>query len=116
MMIVAPVVSGTGEPWVAIAATTIGTTRSSVANWACGRLLSDHRDHRWFPVSSPQIDRFSGLFQGDRMGSLLFAWARIVGETLTVVAGDPARPSPLVHATRQDYQVNRTGFPGGHLV
>ncbi|MEF2552260.1 YqaA family protein [Aurantimonas sp. A2-1-M11] len=80
-------VRGTGEPLFVIATATVGNTLGSVTNWACGRFLLHYRDHRWFPVSPRQIDRFSGLFQRCGMGSLLFAWAPVVGDALTVIAG-----------------------------
>lgn len=87
VLLVALLFGGTGEPWIVLAAATIGNTLGSVANWACGRFLGHYRHRRWFPVSAVQIDRFSGLFQRYGMVSLLFAWAPIVGDALTVIAG-----------------------------
>lgn len=99
VLLVALLVGGTGEPWIVIAVATIGNTLGSVANWACGRFLGHYRDRRWFPVSSAQIDRFSGLFQRYGMASLLFAWAPVIGDALTVIAGTlrvPLMPFTLV--------------------
>nr|WP_255616865.1 YqaA family protein [Aurantimonas sp. VKM B-3413] len=87
VLLVALLVSGTGEPWIVLGTATIGNTLGSVANWACGRFLARYRDRRWFPVSAVQLDRFSGLFRRYGMASLLFAWAPIVGDALTVIAG-----------------------------
>lgn len=87
VLLVGLLVSGTGEPWIVIAAATAGNTLGSVANWACGRFFVQYEDRRWFPVSAKQIDRFSGLFRHYGMPSLLFAWAPVVGDALTVIAG-----------------------------
>ncbi|WP_224007745.1 YqaA family protein [Aureimonas sp. SA4125] len=101
MLLVALLVGGTGEAWIVIAAATVGNTLGSLANWACGRFLAHHRDRRWFPVSAATVDRFSGLFRRYGMVSLLFAWAPIVGDALTVIAGTlrvPLLPFTIVVA------------------
>lgn len=79
--------SETGSPWMLLGVATVGNTLGSVVNWLCGRFLAHYRDHRWFPVPAREIDRASGLFQRFGMWSLLFAWAPIGGDALTVIAG-----------------------------
>lgn len=86
-LLVGLLLSGTGEAWAVLAAATVGNTLGSIANWICGRFLGHYRDRRWFPVPPLQLDRFSGLFQRYGMVSLLFAWAPIVGDALTVITG-----------------------------
>ncbi|KQT50666.1 hypothetical protein ASG43_05095 [Aureimonas sp. Leaf454] len=99
VLLVALLVAGTGEPWIVLASATIGNTLGSVTNWAFGRFLIRYRQRRWFPVSPSQIDRFSSLFQRYGMASLLLAWAPIVGDALTVIAGTlrvPLLPFALI--------------------
>ena len=79
--------SESGNPWLVLAAATSGNTLGSVANWACGRFLLQYQHRRWFPVSPRQITRWSGLYQRYGLVSLLFAWAPVVGDVLTVIAG-----------------------------
>ena len=52
VLLVAFLVGGTGEPWIVIAAATVGNTLGSVAKWACGRFLGHYWERRWFPVSA----------------------------------------------------------------
>lgn len=99
VLLVALLLGGTGEPWIVVAAATVGNTLGSVANWACGRFLGHYRDSRWFPVPAAQVDRFSAFFRRYGMASLLFAWAPIIGDALTVIAGTlrvPLLPFTLV--------------------
>ncbi|BDA84260.1 membrane protein [Aureimonas sp. SA4125] len=87
VLLVALLVGGTGEPWIVVAAATVGNTLGSVTNWACGRFFAHYRDRRWFPVPSAQIDRFSGFFRRYGLWTLLIAWVPVVGDALTVIAG-----------------------------
>lgn len=87
VLFVSLLVSETGNPWVVLGCATAGNTLGSVVNWACGRFLGHYRDRRWFPVSPCRLDRWSGLFQRYGLISLLFAWAPVVGDVLTVTAG-----------------------------
>lgn len=87
VLLIALLIGDTGDPWIVIAAATLGNTLGSVANWACGRFLAHYRDRRWFPVPATQIDRFSGFFRRYGLWTLLLAWAPIAGDALTVIAG-----------------------------
>ncbi|MDF2368496.1 YqaA family protein [Sneathiella sp.] len=78
---------GIGAPlWLLIAAVT-GNVLGSVVNWFLGRFFAEFRDRRWFPIKETHYDRAVHWF--DRYGkwSLLLAWAPIIGDPLTIVAG-----------------------------
>lgn len=70
-----------------IAVATIGNVAGSLVNWVCGRYLVRFRDRKWFPVSSRRYDQAVGWFEKYGLWSLLFAWAPVVGDPLTVIAG-----------------------------
>ena len=76
-----------GEPWILLTVATVGNVLGSCANWLCGRFLAAFRDRAWFPVSPRHYDQAITWY--DRYGrwSLLFAWAPIIGDPLTVAAG-----------------------------
>lgn len=73
--------------WTLLAAASLGNVLGSVVNWIAGRLLSRLKGTRWSPVSERAYDRAAGVFERYGMWSLLFAWAPVVGDPLTVVAG-----------------------------
>lgn len=81
------VVSGQGEPWLLLAAAVIGNVLGSLVNWICGRFLAAFRDRKWFPVSPRRYAQAAGWFERYGVWSLLFAWAPVVGDPLTVIAG-----------------------------
>ena len=75
-------VTGRGAPWLLLAAAVTGNVLGSLVNWVCGRFLAAFRDRRWFPVSPRRYEQARyGVW------SLLFAWAPVVGDPLTVIAG-----------------------------
>ena len=74
-------------PWLLLAAATVGNVLGSVVNWVCGRFLAAFQDRWWFPVSPKRYDQAVGWFERYGLWSLLFAWAPIVGDPLTVIAG-----------------------------
>ena len=81
------VVSGRGEPWLLLAAAVTGNVLGSLVNWICGRFLAAFRDRKWFPVSQRRYAQAAGWFERYGVWSLLFAWAPVVGDPLTVIAG-----------------------------
>jgi len=86
-VLTALLLEGSRSPWVLLAVASCGNVLGSVANWLCGRYLSTFRDRRWFPVSERRYDQAKGWFERYGLWSLLFAWAPIVGDPLTVIAG-----------------------------
>jgi membrane protein YqaA with SNARE-associated domain len=70
-----------------VAAASLGNTLGAVVNWALGRGVERFSDRRWFPVGRSQLDRATGWYHRWGRWSLLFSWAPIVGDALTVAAG-----------------------------
>ena len=68
-------------------AATVGNTAGAAVNWYLGRSFMHFAGRRWFPVTPDRLDQASAFF--NRYGSwlLLFSWAPIVGDPLTVAAG-----------------------------
>ena len=74
-------------PWLVLAVASVGNVLGSVANWFLGRGIEQLRDRRWFPVSPATLARAEGWYLRYGRWSLLLAWAPIIGDPLTVVAG-----------------------------
>ncbi len=70
-----------------IAAASLGNTLGAVVNWGLGLGVTRFSGRRWFPVSQKQLDRATGWYHRWGRWSLLFSWAPIFGDALTVAAG-----------------------------
>lgn len=66
---------------------TAGNTLGAVVNWVIGWHLTHYVDRRWFPVRQQALDRAQRWFQRYGTWTLLFSWAPVGGDALTVVAG-----------------------------
>jgi len=86
-LLTALLVAGEQQPWLLLTVATVGNVLGSVVNWICGRFLAAFQDRWWFPVSPKRYAQAVGWFERFGVGSLLFAWAPIVGDPLTVIAG-----------------------------
>ena len=64
-----------------------GNILGSVFNWGLGFYARNLTIKKWFPFKETQIERSSKWFSKFGKWSLLFAWAPIVGDPLTFVAG-----------------------------
>lgn len=64
-----------------------GNIAGSVLNYVLGRFLLRFESRRWFPFKPGALDAPRRWFQRYGVWSLLFAWAPIVGDPLTFVAG-----------------------------
>ena len=64
-----------------------GNVLGSVFNWGLGFYARNLTIKKWFPFKETQIERSSKWFSKFGKWSLLFAWAPIVGDPLTFVAG-----------------------------
>ena len=64
-----------------------GNVLGSVFNWSLGFYSRNFTSKKWFPCKETQIERSSKWFSKFGKWSLLFAWAPIVGDPLTFVAG-----------------------------
>ena len=81
------VLADQGAPWLLLTAAVTGNVLGSLVNWVCGRFLAAFRDRTWFPISPRRYAQAAGWFERYGVWSLLFAWAPVVGDPLTVVAG-----------------------------
>lgn len=66
---------------------TAGNTLGAVVNWLIGWHLTHYVGRRWFPVRQSDLDRAQRWFQRYGTWTLLFSWAPVGGDALTVVAG-----------------------------
>ena len=66
---------------------TLGNTLGSIVNYSLGRYLLHFQDRRWFPFKAASMAKSERWFQRYGVWSLLFAWAPIVGDLLTFIAG-----------------------------
>ncbi|MDB2499929.1 DedA family protein [Candidatus Pelagibacter bacterium] len=64
-----------------------GNILGSVVNWVLGFYSRNLTIKKWFPFKETQIERSSKWFNKFGKWSLLFAWAPILGDPITLVAG-----------------------------
>ncbi|MGE4532547.1 YqaA family protein [Halomonas sp.] len=77
-----------GEAAAALwAVATLGNSLGSLVNVALGRYARHFQDRRWFPVSAAGLARAERWYLRFGEWSLLVAWAPVVGDPLTVLAG-----------------------------
>ena len=84
--LVAALAAGGAVHWL-LAVAILGNTLGALVNWVLGRLMERFRDRRWFPVDAKQLERAQAWFRRYGVWSLLLAWAPLIGEPLTVIAG-----------------------------
>lgn len=66
---------------------TTGNTLGSVVNWALGRYLLHFQNKRWFPFKADTLKKSQLWFQRYGIWSLLLAWAPVIGDGITFIAG-----------------------------
>ncbi len=77
-----------GEAAAALwAVATLGNSLGSLVNVALGRYARHFQGRRWFPVSAAGLARAERWYLRFGEWSLLVAWAPVVGDPLTVLAG-----------------------------
>ncbi|AKH20031.1 YqaA family protein [Sedimenticola thiotaurini] len=76
-----------GDPLLLVTIATLGNTLGAVVNWWLGRFLLHFQDRRWFYFKPEQVERAQRWFQRYGFWSLLLAWAPVVGDALTLIAG-----------------------------
>ena len=86
LLLLAQLRQGLDPTWLWLVATA-GNTLGSALNWVIGRYLTHYAGRRWFPVRENALDRAQRWFQRYGTWTLLFAWAPVGGDALTVVAG-----------------------------
>lgn len=73
--------------WLVLTVASVGNVLGSVVNWFLGRGIERLHTRRWFPVSPTALARAEGWYRHYGRWSLLLAWAPIIGDPLTIVAG-----------------------------
>ena len=70
-----------------IAIASLGNILGSWVNWWLGRFLEHYKDRSWFPVKEAALSRAQKWYHRYGRWSLLFSWAPIIGDPLTMIAG-----------------------------
>lgn len=70
-----------------VAIASAGNVLGAMVNWVLGRFFSELRYKKWFPISPDKFDKAIGWYERWGYWSLLMAWAPIIGDPLTVIAG-----------------------------
>jgi len=65
----------------------VGNTLGSVLNYGLGRMALHYQNRKWFPISSAELTKAQGWFTRWGQGSMLLAWAPVIGDPLTFAAG-----------------------------
>lgn len=78
--------SGYDPFWLWLVAT-MGNTAGSIVNYGLGRYLLHFQDRSWFPFKRESMTKSQRWFQRYGVWSLLLAWAPVVGDLLTFIAG-----------------------------
>ncbi|MDR5866387.1 YqaA family protein [Halomonas koreensis] len=76
-----------GAPLALWAAATAGNVLGSLVNVGLGRYARHFQDRRWFPVSPRGLARAERCYRRGGEASLLLAWAPLIGDPLSVLAG-----------------------------
>jgi membrane protein YqaA with SNARE-associated domain len=87
--------TGAHDRYVLVAVATAGNVLGSVINWVLGRYLIHFRNRRWFPIKGRVLEQATRFYQRWGVWTLLLAWAPVIGDPLTLVAGI-FRTSPWV--------------------
>jgi len=66
---------------------TLGNTLGAMINWVLGAYLLHYQGRRWFPFKPEGLQRSQAWFQKYGVWTLLLAWAPLVGDALTFIAG-----------------------------
>jgi membrane protein YqaA with SNARE-associated domain len=72
-----------------------GNILGAALNWWLGRWIERFRHRSWFPVSEHRLSQSQRWYQRYGKWSLLFSWAPVIGDPLTVVAGVMREPFPV---------------------
>lgn len=68
-------------------AASLGNIAGAIINWYLGRFILKFQQKRWFPIKASQLEKATYWYQKYGKWSLLFSWAPVIGDPLTVVAG-----------------------------
>lgn len=92
MVLVGLHLQGTHGALALVTVATVGNVLGASINWILGRFLRHFQDRRWFPVKPAALARATHLYGRYGVWTLLAAWAPLIGDPLTVVAGAMRTP------------------------
>lgn len=75
------------QPFALWLCATTGNTLGAALNWWMGRYLLHYQERAWFPFKSDALGPAQRWFQRYGVWSLLLAWAPLIGDALTFIAG-----------------------------
>ena len=86
-VVVGFVATGDYDLWGLFWAATVGNTLGAMVNWAIARFAVSFRGRPWFPLEGRWLTRATDWYNRWGVWSLLMAWAPVIGDPLTFVAG-----------------------------
>ena len=86
-VVLALAAAGEHSAWGLVAVASAGNTLGACANWVAGLYVERLKERRWFPFSQTAMEKAAAWYRKWGVWSLLFAWAPIVGDPLTLAAG-----------------------------
>jgi membrane protein YqaA with SNARE-associated domain len=81
------ILAGQQPMWALLVTASLGNVLGSVINYGLGLGVERFAGRRWFPASPAAMARARGHYRRWGHWSLLLAWAPVIGDPLTVVAG-----------------------------
>ncbi|HAG53165.1 MAG TPA: hypothetical protein DCL21_05195 [Alphaproteobacteria bacterium] len=75
------------DVYLLIAVASLGNVLGSVLNYGIGKYLMHFQDHKYFPIKKNLLKKAEDYFHKYDSKILLFAWAPVIGDPLTIIAG-----------------------------
>ena len=73
--------------WALVLVASLGNVGGSIVNYLLGLGLARFETARWFPVKRAALDRAEAFYRKWGRWSLLLAFAPVIGDPLTMIAG-----------------------------
>ncbi|MBL4667535.1 MAG: DedA family protein [Sneathiella sp.] len=86
-LLISLVLLGTENPLSLLVVATFGNVLGSLLNWYIGAFFMSFQHKKWFPVSPKHMDKAQAWFTKYGIWTLLLAWAPVIGDPLTIIAG-----------------------------
>ena len=77
---------------VLVLVATVGNVLGALVNWWLGRQAQRLENRRWYPLSGAKRERAQAWYRRYGRWSLLLAWAPVIGDPITLVAGVMREP------------------------
>jgi len=78
---------GAYDVYLLVAVASLGNVLGSVLNYWIGKYLMHFQDHKYFPIKKKLLRKAEDYFHKYDAKILLFAWAPVIGDPLTIIAG-----------------------------